>query len=104
MSFNLSTVCLKSQQTGSCLSFVLSLFTYLSHILSQDYVVAPSFSLIFPTLSPSVTMLERGIVFPVTLHLTIMRMQVTSVSSEVACTSYLTIPIPPPTPSFCAPS
>ena len=44
---NLSTVCLKSQQTGSCLSFILSLFTYLSHILSQDYVVAPSF-LLFP--------------------------------------------------------
>ena len=44
---NLSTVCLKSQQTGSCLSFILSLFTYLSHILIQDYVVAPSF-LLFP--------------------------------------------------------
>lgn len=81
MSFNLSTGCLKSQQTGSCLPFVLSLFTYLSHILSQDYVVAASFSLIFPTLPPSVTMLERGTVFPVTLHLAIMRMQVTSVSS-----------------------
>ena len=88
----------QSQQTDSGSSFVLSLFTYLSHILSQDCVVAPSFSLLFPTFSPSVTTLEWGIVFPITLHLTVMRMKVPSVSSEVACPSYLTIPTPPPPP------
>lgn len=75
------------------LPFVLSLFMYPSHILSQECVVSPSFSLIFPTLSPSVTLLGWGIFFPITLRLTqFLECKFTSVSSEVICISYLTIP------------